>query len=334
MSRKDATIADIAKRVNMTTITVSRALNKPDQVKPATLERILEVARELNYVPNAFARSLKRSESRIIGVVVASVGNPFYSDMIKAISREARRHGYTTMLVDTDETQAQETRAVETLLSYRVAGIILSPASDEPDYQPAYVEPLRSGNTPVVFLDRTLHDTPFSRVVLDNYHSGRKTAGYLLQQERLPRQVLLLTGPAQSRISMERLKGVREVLAEQDMELIIRVGDYTLEPAYRSTLQWLDDNPPPDAILGFNQLITLGAMRALRERGIAHRSLVLCGIDPLPFGDILGVPVACVAHDASLAGSSAVRLLLEHLEDPTKPRVKVVIPGELLHGSV
>jgi len=83
--KKSVTISDIAKRVGMTTITVSRALSKPDLVKPATLARILEVAREMDYVPNAFARGLKRSESLIIGVITASVDNPFYSEMIKAI---------------------------------------------------------------------------------------------------------------------------------------------------------------------------------------------------------------------------------------------------------
>lgn len=120
--KKSVTISDIAKRVGMTTITVSRALSKPDLVKPATLARILEVARELDYVPNAFARGLKRSESLILGVITASVDNPFYSEMIKAISREAKKHGYTIMLVDTDELEELESKAVDTLLGYRVAG--------------------------------------------------------------------------------------------------------------------------------------------------------------------------------------------------------------------
>lgn len=151
--KKSVTISDIAKRVGMTTITVSRALSKPDLVKPATLARILEVARELDYVPNAFARGLKRSESLIIGVITASVDNPFYSEMIKAISREAKQHGYTIMLVDTDELEELESKAVDTLLGYRVAGIILSPVSDEPSYQPDYLERLGNGKTPVV-LDR------------------------------------------------------------------------------------------------------------------------------------------------------------------------------------
>ncbi|MDD1968725.1 LacI family transcriptional regulator [Pseudomonas putida] len=335
MSKKaPVTISDIARRVNMTPVTVSRALNKPDLVKPATLARILEVAQELDYVPNAFARSLKRSESMIIGVITASVDNPFYSEMIKAISREAKKHGYTIMLVDTDGSEELERKAVDTLLSYRVAGIVLSPVSDEPEYQPNYLSRLGNGDVPVVQLDRALHGSPFSHVVLDNYHSGLKGARYLLAQSPAMQRLLVLTGPAHSRISEERLKGVKAALAAsgKDVRLDVFAGDYTLEPSYQSTLAYLDEQPMPDAIFGFNQLITLGAMRALRDRDIAHDSLPICGIDRLPFADIFGIPIACIAHDASRAGTSAVTLLLERIADRYLPKAKVVIAGELENG--
>lgn len=335
MSKKTpVTISDIARRVNMTPVTVSRALNKPDLVKPATLARILEVAQELDYVPNAFARSLKRSESMIIGVITASVDNPFYSEMIKAISREAKKHGYTIMLVDTDGSEELEAKAVDTLLSYRVAGIILSPVSDEPEYQPGYLSRLSNGDVPVVQLDRALHASGFSHVVLDNYHSGLKGARYLLTQSPQAERMLVLTGPAHSRISEERLKGVKAALAERGnpVQLHVFAGDYTLEPSYQSTLDYLREQPVPDAIFGFNQLITLGAMKALRDRNIAHDSVAICGIDRLPFADIFGIPIACIAHDASRAGSSAVTMLLERIQDRFLPKAKVVIVGELENG--
>ncbi|MBC8996810.1 LacI family DNA-binding transcriptional regulator [Pseudomonas sp. N40(2020)] len=331
--KKTVTVSDIAKRVNMTTTTVSRALSKPNLVKPATLAKILEVARELDYVPNTFARGLKRSESLIIGVITASVDNPFYSEMIKAISREAKKHGYTIMLLDTDKLEDLENSAVATLLGYRVAGIILSPVSDEPDYQPDYLERLSSGKTPVVLLDRTIHDSPFSRVVLDNYDSGLKAAQYLLAHAPSMKRLLVLTGPKHSRITVERLKGLHAVLAEHPtVQVDIYPGDYTLEPSYQNTLAYLQDRSAPDAIIGFNQLITLGALKALRARNIPQDSITICGIDRLPFADIFGIPIACVVHDASLAGSSAVQMLLDRLANPQKSRDKVVIAGELENG--
>jgi LacI family transcriptional regulator len=148
-------------------------------------------------------------------------------------------------------------------------------------------------------------------------------------------RLLVLTGPAHSRISEERLKGVEAALAQtgKHVQLDVFAGDYTLEPSYQSTLHYLREQTLPDAIFGFNQLITLGAMKALRDQGISYENVTLCGIDRLPFGDIFGIPIACIAHDASLAGSSAVCLLLERIANPNLPRSKVVITGELENGA-
>jgi LacI family transcriptional regulator len=130
------------------------------------------------------------------------------------------------------------------------------------------------------------------------------------------------------------LKGVKAALAEagKPVQLDVFAGDYTLEPSYLSTLKYLSEQPRPDAIFGFNQLITLGAMKALRDQKISFNDVAICGIDRLPFGDIFGIPIACIAHDASMAGSSAVRMLLERLQDRSLPKSRVVIVGELENG--
>lgn len=335
MSKKvSATITDVARRVSVTTITVSRAFNKPHLVKPDTLERILAAARDLDYVPNAFARSLKRSESLIVGVVTASIDNPFYSEMIKAISREAKQHGYTIMLIDTDGLADLEEKAIQTLLGYRVAGIILSPVSDEPGYQPSYLARLSNGDVPVIQLDRTLAHAPFSHVVLDNYHSGLKGARYLLEKVPHLERLLVLTGPAGSRITHDRLEGVKAALVDhkRPVELAVLAGDYTLAPAYAATLEYLDAQPLPDAIFGFNQLITLGALKALRAKGVHRSDLAICGIDRLPFADIFDFPIPCVAHDGAFAGASAMRLLLERIRDPLKAPAGEIVIGQLVNG--
>ena len=131
IKRSQVTITDIAKYVGMTNMTVSRALKKPDKVRPETREKILAAASELGYVPNAFASHLRSRKNRLIGLVTASVDNPFYSEVIKAISRAAKEHDYTIMLIDTDGSPELEDVAIDTLLSYQVAGIILSPVSDD-----------------------------------------------------------------------------------------------------------------------------------------------------------------------------------------------------------
>ncbi|MGP2690134.1 LacI family DNA-binding transcriptional regulator, partial [Serratia nevei] len=111
----NATIVDIARRARVTNITVSRAFNKPELVKPETRERIHAIAKELNYVPNAFAQGLKSSSSQIIGIVTSSMYNPFYSGLIKTVSRIARQQGYQIMLFDTDGSEEAEMRAIQAL---------------------------------------------------------------------------------------------------------------------------------------------------------------------------------------------------------------------------
>ncbi|WP_438764993.1 LacI family DNA-binding transcriptional regulator [Kushneria sp. TE3] len=336
-SRK-VTIADIARHVGMTNITVSRALNKPEMVKPATRERIEQAALELGYVPNAFARGLKRSDSRLIGVVTASLDNPFYAEMIKAISRHAKQHDYAIMLFDTDGDPHLESTAIDTLLSYQAAGLILSPVSDEPDYQPDYLARLKASDIAVVQLDRTLHDSGFSAVVLDNLWAGERVAQYLLEkaltaQRRTERdRLLVVAGPEHSRITCERLEGVREALGAQAGEVTIDVlwGDYTLAPAVDQVRDYLGRHGVPRAIFGLNQLITLGALKALREAGIDRDQTCVVGIDRLPYLEIFDITVPCVVHDGYRAGAQALEQLLVQMRDPQAAPCTLTVRGELV----
>lgn len=329
--RGKVTITDIARHVGLTDMTVSRALNKPHLVKPETRDKILAAARELGYVPNAFASQLRSQENHLIGLVTASVDNPFYSDVIKAISREAKQRHYTIMLIDTDGSPILEEIAIETLLSYQVAGIILSPVSDGAGYRPAYLDRLRQARLPVVMLDRTLDVPDFSRVVLDNYRAGRLLGDHLVVQGI--HRVLALTGPRDSRISLDRLAGFEEAyrLAGVELQLERRAGDYTLQPAYRDMAAYLRREQLPDAVFGFNQLITLGAMRALHDARVPREKVVVVGVDRLPYADIFEVSVPCAAHDTYRAGHEAIRLLLEKIADPDAPAREVIISATLLH---
>lgn len=328
--RSQVTITDIARHVGLTNMTVSRALKKPDKVKPETREKILAAARELGYVPNAFASHLRSNKNQLIGLVTASVDNPFYSEVIKAISRAAKEHDYTIMLIDTDGSPELEEVAIDTLLSYQVAGIILSPVSDDACYIPAYLERLRKANLPVVMLDRTLNVADFSRVVLDNHLSGR-LLGELLVKKGIQR-VLALTGPSQSRITQHRLAGLKEAYEVAGIPLTLeqRPGDYTMQPAYRDMAEYLRISKLPEAVFGFNQLITLGAMRALHDASVSQDDVLVVGIDRLPYADIFDVSISCAAHDTYQLGHEAFRLLFEQTKDPTAAGREVVISATLI----
>ena len=272
------TIADVAARVGLTNITVSRALNRPEMVKAETRSKIEAAASELGYVPNAFARGLKHSESRLIGFVTASVDNPFYAEMIKTVSRHAKRHNYAILLFDTDGEAWLEANAIETLLSYQAAGIILSPISDEPDYRPDYIERLHNSDVAVVQLDRTLYNADFSSVVLDNVWAGQCVAAHLLKRVFAeatepatdePSRLLVAAGPEHSIITRERLDGVQTTLAENEpgVDLDVLWGDYTLEPAREAVGAYIAAHGMPGAIFGRN--IGCGARRRAPVDGVA-----------------------------------------------------------------
>ena len=324
-----ATITDIARRVNMTTVTVSRALNQPERVKKETLALILKVARELNYVPNAFARNLKNRESRLFGLVTASLDNPFYGEIIKAITREAKKRDYTLMLFDTDGSAELEARAVDTLLSYQVAGILLSAVSDDAQYQPDYLGKLEMAGIPVVQIDRKLAGAPFAGVYLDNEQSGYQGAQALLAQGH--RHLLVVAGPEHSHITLSRLRGIRRATEACDEAVTLEVlyGDYTLAPACQAVGEYLRQGKRPDAIYGLNVLITLGALQAMREQGLSRTDIALFSIDHVHYAGIYGDPIPCVSHNSAQLGLEAINLLLRKIDDPDAVLADQVVKGQL-----
>lgn len=324
-----ATITDIARRVNMTTVTVSRALNRPEKVKKETLARILEVARELNYVPNAFARNLKSRESRLVGLITASLDNPFYGEIIKAITREAKKKDYSLLLFDTDGSPELEARAVDTLLSYQVSGIILSVISDDDDYHPTYLPKLELANIPVIQIDRKLAGAPFAGVYLENRESGYQGARTLIEQGH--RHILAVGGPEKSSITIARLKGIRCALDEcpELTQLDVLYGDYTQAPAREAVNAYLAKSKLPDAIFGLNVLITLGCLEAIRQQGLSRADIGLFSIDQVPYADLYGEPIPCISHNTYQVGLNAINMLLRKIDDPEYRPADEFIRGEL-----
>ena len=329
MKRKGkTTISDIAREVNMTNITVSRALNNPEKVKKDTREHILAVAKRLNYIPNAFARSLKKRESRLIGLISASFDNPFYNEVIKAISREAKKSDYSILLFDTDGLPELETRAIDILLSYQVAGILLSTVSDDKNYIPPYLPRLELANIPVVQIDRQISQAPFAGVYLDNEESAYKGCTILLEKGH--RHLLVVGGPEKSKITRARIKGIRRALDEfpEKTQLEILYGDYTMAPAREEVDKYLARGKRPDAIFGLNILITLGSLEAASQHGLSRNNLGFLSIDKVPYAEIFGDSIPSIAHNTYLLGQTAINMLLKQIEDPTCHPNDVIIRGE------
>ena len=330
--KKKTTITDVARKVGMTTITVSRALNTPEKVKKETLDKILAAAHELNYVPNAIARNLKSQDSRIIGLVTASIDNPFYANTFKAINRLAKSHNYSLMLFDTDGSEELEAKAIDTLLGYQASGIILSAVSDAQSYTPSYLNKLELARIPVVQIDRRIQCGSFPGVYLDNFNSGYKAMKALLAQGF--KDILVLAGPEQSTITIERINGIKQALSESPTaDLNIKYGDYQKDASKQAMHQSIRLGELPEAVFGLNILITIGAMEALQESGLGIDNTYLMSIDHIPYSNAFGRPIPCVKHDTYELGASAVSMLLNIINHSPKVIEDQVINGVMQEGD-
>jgi LacI family transcriptional regulator len=328
-NQKKSTITDVAKYVGMTTITVSRALNTPEKVKRETLERILAAASELNYVPNAIARNLKSQESHIIGLIIANIDNPFYENTFKAVNHAAKESNYSLMLFDTDGSEEQEKKAIETLLSYQASGIILSAVSDDKHYMPSYLNKLKLANIPLVQIDRKIHNSDFPGVYLDNFNSAYKGMEALIKKGF--KDILILAGPETSQITLNRLRGIQQAIIDQKypIELTIKYGDYTKKPSKQAVVELIQQKSLPAAIFGLNILITLGALEAIQEAGLDTENFGFMSIDPIPFARTFGKTIPCIKHDTYALGLAAINMLIQNIQGKSKETQDIIIEGNL-----
>ncbi|AHG21408.1 LacI family transcriptional regulator [Chania multitudinisentens RB-25] len=317
-ANSNATIVDIARRANVTNITVSRAFNKPELLKPETLEKIHAIAKEMNYVPNAFAQGLKKSSSQIIGIVTSSMYNPFYSGLIQTVSRIARLQGYQIMLFDTDGSEEAEMQAIQALFGYKARGILLSAVRDDKHYQPAYLNQAERYHTPLILIDRDIYNQKLSGVFLNNQEIGHLAGKYLAAQPES--NILILGGPADSEITLARTRGIVEALEKRKSEVTIINGDYDfISQAARVKEYLAAPENQPDYIVGLNGIITLGAISICHQLNIYER-IKFFSIDEPPKAWDYGLHIAGVYHDTQMLGEIAAELLFDAIKNNRNDR--------------
>lgn len=326
----NSTIVDIARRAGVTNITVSRAFNKPELVKAATREKIHAIAKELNYVPNAFAQGLKNSSSQIIGIVTSSLYNPFYSSLIQRVSRIARKQGYQIMLFDTDGSEEAEDQAIQALFSYKARGILLSAVRDDKQYQPAYIEQAASYHIPLILIDRDLYNRQLGGVFLNNNKIGLLAGEYLAAQPES--KMLILGGPANSEITLSRTSGILDALYEKKNHITIINGDYDFISQEVEVRTWLSQpENQPEYIIGLNGIITLGAMSICHDLNL-YSQVKFFSVDKPPGANSYGMRIAGVYHDTEMLGEIAAELLFTAIEtaQSDRPPRREFFTGSLL----
>jgi DNA-binding LacI/PurR family transcriptional regulator len=299
------TLADIAKACDTSLSTVSRALSDPDRVNPQTRDRIQRVAREMGYMTNPIARALAVGRTGLIGLIVPDIANPFFPPIIKAVQARAGRKNTAVLLADTDEHASDELERAA-VLSKQVDGLILVSPRTAEERLAEFIE-----LSPVVFVNRRVEGAP--SVIIDNSDGITQAVQHLTALGH--RQICYLNGPRRSWSNERRRIALQEACAQYGVELV-EFGPF--EPQVQAGVRAADlvQTSGTTAVIAYDDLIALGLMARLAEHRLqVGRDVSVIGIDDSPMSDVAYPTLTSIHVPGAEAGTVAVDLLLEQLDD-------------------
>ena len=323
-------IRDVAARAGVSVGTVSNAINRPDKVTPAVLQRVEIAIRDLGYVRNDAARQLRAGRSNTIAFAVLDVRNPFFTDVARGAESEAASAGMSVILGNSDEQEDREAAYLDLFEQQRVHGILISPYRDIGPRLAA----LRAKGTPVVLVDRMSKDLSISSVSVDDVAGARLAVEHLLAQGR--RRVAYVGGPTEIRQVADRLKGARAAIAAHNGAKLetLSLNGLTVQEGRRVGEEIAIRRPEarPDAIFAANDLVATGLLQGLVMRSAVRvpDDIALVGYDDIDFASAAVVPITSVRQPSDLIGRTAVRILLDEAADPHLAARQIVFQPELV----
>lgn len=309
---KRSTLSDISFKTGLSISTVSRVLNgkaKQFRISAGSQQRVYEVVKQLNYRPNVAARTLRNNESNTIGLLVPGVENPFFASIAGAVIRRASAYGYPVMLIDTREDPLEEERAVDTLLERSVDGIIMVPCASEADR----LESL-SHVKPLVLVDRYFEQLDIPYVCTDNYHGAYMATQMLLQAGH--RRIMCIRGVLSSVTSRRRVEGYMQALRDAGFghEAYVCGDSFSIDNGYSVTMGALESGRNFTAVFALSSTNLLGALKALRERGVSiPQDVSMVSFDDNIFLNYLDPAISCVSQPVEEIGAAAVKILVDKI---------------------
>jgi LacI family transcriptional regulator len=309
-------LKDISDATSFSVNTVSRALRGDTRISAETRETIARKAEELGYIPNEIAGTMRSSRSRTIGVVSADSSNPFFAEVILGIEAAARKLGQRILLINTEEKAENERDAIKLLLGRQVDGLVIFPVFDDPKNRKLY----ESLEVPFVFAGRRVRGIEGRSILHGDREGQMEVVDFLL--ERGHRKILYIAGPENVSNTVDRLEGFRAAFErrglEIDPELVLSSSGH-IEDSYAKINQALNRGLEFSAVVCFNDLVAMGALKSLFENDRSVPSDVeVFGFDNLSFAQFLRPSLSTVDVPKSRLGRMAVEELLAHVEDPAR----------------
>jgi LacI family transcriptional regulator len=321
-------MSDVARRAGVSKATVSHVINHTRFVEPETKERVVQAIAELEYRPNAAARSLTTNRTGSIGMVISDATNLFFGEMLRGVEDILRPQNYSLIVCNTDEVLERESHYLDLLLSQPVDGIIAA-ATSQPWSALAEAE---VEHTPIVFVDRAYDPLAEPFVGVNNQQGAYLGSKHLL--ERGHRQIGMIAGLQRLSTMRERVAGFCQALDEVGVapnEEWIITCELNIEVARSATRQLLTAPVRPTALFLNNNLLSLGALLAVRDLGLhCPADIALVGFDDHPWAAVSDPPLTVISQPARQVGQVAAQLLFDLLHDHEPQQLRVVLDCELI----
>jgi LacI family transcriptional regulator len=322
------TIKHVAVAAGVSTATVSRVLSGLAGVGADIGDRVREAIRSLGYQPNRVARSLRVRTTRTIGVIVPDIENPFFTRVVRGIEEVLQAAEYSLLLANSNEIPARERISFTTLQAEGVAGVIFTAVEGQ---RLDYCD-LLSPRLPMVAVSRVLLGLKVDTVTVNNAEGGRMAVAHLIGLGH--RRIGLISGPMGISTARDRQAGYEKAFQEAGLPLpsdMIQYADFRQTGGYSAMGQLLQMRVPPSAVFAGSNLMTLGALQAIHERGFEiPGQIAIVGFDDMPWAVSLQPPLTVVAQPAFEVGMAAARLLLERLREPDRPIRHIVLETRLV----
>ncbi len=314
------TIADIAKKLNTTSATVSRALNDHPGISTKTKKRVLQAAEKLHYRRNTVASALRKGQTGIIGVIIPSAEINFFGSVVHGIENMANQNGYNVLIYQSNESWEHEQKGIETFLNARVDGIIVSMAKEKNDH--THFVNARQTKMPIVFFDRTNDELEADSVSIDDHKGGYMATAHLIEQDY--KRIAHISGPQHLKIFKARLEGYKAALKKNGIPFdprLVYTGDVSIEAGRNAVQYFLELPDPPDAVFAVEDFTALGAIKELKHNNISiPKDFGIIGFANESFGEHISPSLSTIDQQTVTMGKEAFLLMLKLIEEKSNKR--------------
>lgn len=326
---KNVTSYDVAREAGVSQSAVSRVFRPGLSVSKKTRDKVMATANKMGYRPNAIARMLITKQSGMVAVIVSTRANVNYPEVLSQVSKQLAARNKRVLLFTLDDAEGQE-ELFEQILTFQVDGVIALAAHFESDRLAQFEE----HKIPVVLYNRNVPGA-MANTVCCNHELGIKQLITELQLNN-PKNYLVLSGPKDSDVANERLEIALNLLKQFNVKNVsVLFGDYSYQSGRDCLAQWLQENPPPDAVICSNDTMVIGVIDEARENHNIHipNDMSVVGFDGITSSAWQSYQITTIKQPVEKLVKAAVEVLLEHIENPDSPPEARVLTGALIKGN-